>query len=168
MKLIKFFFQHSRRNVLLSLGAGAFSGICNAALLGVINGVIRNNGSALRVLLWTFVGLCVLLPLSRFTAEVLLSKLGQGALYTLRMQLCRQILAAPLRHLEQISGPRLLAVLTDDIPSITNAIINLPLLCVNFALVVGCLVYMAMLSPLLFGIVMLLTNLLASNAKLYP
>lgn len=154
MKLIRFFFQHSRRDVLLSLGAGAFSGICNAALLGVINGVIKNNGSALRVLLWTFVGLCVLLPLSRFTAEVLLSKLGQGALYTLRMQLCRQILAAPLRHLEQISGPRLLTVLTDDIPSITNAIINLPLLCVNFALVVGCLVYMAMLSSMLFGIVM--------------
>lgn len=153
MKIIRFFFQHSRRNVLLSLVAGVISGICNAALLAVINGVLKGS-TGVRVLIWSFAGLCLLLPLARFAAEVLLSRLGQEALYNLRMQLCRQILAAPLRHLEQISAPKLLTILTDDIPNITNALLQVPLLCVNLALVIGCLVYMGMLSSMLFVIVM--------------
>lgn len=153
MKIIKFFFQHSRSSVVLSLIAGIFSGACNAALLGVINLALKNTGYS-HNLIWVFVGLCVLLPLSRYAAELLLSKLGQGALFRLRMELCRQILAAPLPHLEEIGPAKLLTTLTDDVPTITNAITSIPLLCVNLALVVGCLVYMGMLSWVLLAIVL--------------
>src|SRR5262249_34044858 len=61
--------------------------------------------------------------------------------------------AAPLRHLESVGPARLLTTLTDDIPNIINALNVLPLLCVNAALVLGCLVYMGMMSRLLFAIV---------------
>jgi putative ATP-binding cassette transporter len=152
MKIITFFLQHSRKRLLLSLAGGIFSGICNAALLGVINTLLKPNNSS-SILVWSYVALCVLLPVSRFTAEWLLTRMGQMALFEQRMQLCRQILAAPLRHLEQIGVPKLLATLTEDIPAITGAMINIPLLTVNLALVVGCLVYMGMLSWMLFGIV---------------
>jgi putative pyoverdin transport system ATP-binding/permease protein len=153
MKIIKFFFQHSRSSVLLSLIAGIFSGACNAALLAVINMGLKNTHASSNVI-WSFVGLCLLLPLTRYTAEILLSRLGQGALFLLRMQLCRQMLAAPLYHLEEIGPARLLTALTDDVPTITNAIGSIPLLCVNLALVVGCLVYMGTLSWVLLTIVL--------------
>jgi putative ATP-binding cassette transporter len=152
MKMIAFFFKHSRKTVILSIIAGIFSGACNAALLAVINAVVKNGHSS--ALLWSFVGLCALLPLTRFTSEFLLTQLGQGATFNLRMQLCDQILAAPLRHLEQVGVPRLLAALSDDVPAITGAILIIPLLCVNAALVVGCLVYMGILSPVLLAIVL--------------
>lgn len=139
--------------MILSIIAGIFSGACNAALLAVINAVIKRNGHS-SALLWGFVGLCALLPLTRFTSEFLLTQLGQGATYNLRMQLCDQILAAPLRHLEQVGVARLLAALTDDVPAITGAILIIPLLCVNAALVVGCLVYMGILSLTLLAIVL--------------
>jgi len=64
----------------------------------------------------------------------------------MRMQLCRQILAAPLRHLEQLGNARLLTALTDDVPNITNAVLLIPLLCVNASLVIGCLIYLGILS----------------------
>ncbi|HEX7288660.1 MAG TPA: cyclic peptide export ABC transporter [Candidatus Angelobacter sp.] len=153
MKMIAFFFRHSRKAVLLSVVAGVFSGACNAALLAVINAVLKNNGPA-SALMWSFVGLCTFLPVTRFSSELLLNKLGQGALYDLRMKLCMQILAAPLRHLEQLGSPRLLAALTDDVPAITNAILMIPQICVNAALVIGCLVYMGMLSPRLLAMVL--------------
>ena len=44
-------------------------------------------------------------------------------------------------------GPaRILTTMTDDIPTLINALNMLPVLCVNAALVVGCLVYMGILS----------------------
>jgi putative pyoverdin transport system ATP-binding/permease protein len=153
MNILSFFVRYSRKAVVLSVIAGIFSGACNAALLGVINSVIKHNGPT-SALIWAFVGLCALLPLARFMSEFLLAKLGQGATYTLRMQLCGQILRAPLRHLEEIGIPRLLATLNDDIPAVTGAVSVIPIVSVNAALVIGCLVYMGILSWLLLAIVL--------------
>lgn len=149
MRIVIFFLQHSRKIVLLSVSAGIVSGACNAALLAVLNAGLRRNGPP-GALLWSFIGLCVLLPVTRFTSEYLLTKLGQGAMYELRMQLCGQCLSTPLRHLEELGNARLLTTLTDDIPTITNAVRVIPILCVNAALVVGCLIYMGVLSWVLF------------------
>ncbi|HEY6351945.1 MAG TPA: cyclic peptide export ABC transporter [Candidatus Angelobacter sp.] len=145
MKIIAFFLKHSPKIVLLSVVAGICSGICNAALLAVINRALK-AGRSDTVLIWGFAGLCLLLPFARYTSERLLSRLGQEAMYNLRLQLCRQMLVVPLLHLEQLGVPRLLTTLTDDIPAITNAVSIIPLLCVNAALVVGCLIYLGILS----------------------
>jgi putative ATP-binding cassette transporter len=139
MNLIKFFLQHSRRLVMLSLLAGMISGACSAVLLAVINVMLKANGSAANSLIVVFIGLCILLPLSKFVSEILLNSLGQNALHTLRIELIRQMLAAPLRHLEQLGPHRLLAV---------------PLLCINATVVIGCLIYMGMMSALLVTIVL--------------
>src|SRR6185437_7603247 len=154
MKLLKFFLEHSRKLVLLSLTAGIISGACNAALLAVINSLLKRNGPVLPILLWSFIGLCVLLPLSRFTSELLLNRLGQDALFKMRVKLSRQILAAPLFHLENLGAHRLLAALTDDVPVITGTILVVPLLCINAATVIGCLIYMGFMSWSLLLIVL--------------
>jgi putative pyoverdin transport system ATP-binding/permease protein len=154
MNLIKFFFQHSRSTVIWSLIAGTLSGASNAALLAVINAVIRRNGGPSASLVWAFVALCVVFAVSRYLSDLLLNRLGQGALYKLRMDLCRQILAAPLRHLEQLGPARLLGTLTDDVPNITSTILFVPILCMNATVSLGCLVYMGFLSPLLLTIVL--------------
>ncbi|MGH9569026.1 MAG: ABC transporter transmembrane domain-containing protein, partial [Candidatus Angelobacter sp.] len=152
MKIIRFFFQYSRKTVLLSMAAGTFSGVCSVALLAVINIGIRSQRSV--VLVGCFMGLCVLLPFARFTSERLLIKLGQGATAELRMRLCGQILATPLRDLERLGPSRLLAMLTDDIPSVTNAAAIIPVLSVNVALALGCLVYLGLMSWTLLIIVL--------------
>jgi putative ATP-binding cassette transporter len=77
---------------------------------------------------------------------LVLVHLGQQSVLDLRMQLSRRILALPLRQQEEIGPHRLTVALTDDVNSITNAIIFIPILCINIAVVVGCLVYLGLLS----------------------
>jgi putative ATP-binding cassette transporter len=154
INLLRFFFQQSRKMIFLSIFAGVLSGFSSAALLAVITSALKTHGRPTWALIGLFAGLCLLLPVSRYVSELLLNHLGQGALYGLRLTLSRQILASPLRLLEQIGTPRLMAALTDDIPTITNAILVVPLLCTNVAIVLGCLIYMGSLLPAMFGIVM--------------
>lgn len=145
MKLIDFLMRHSRRSFLLAVLTGILSGACNTGLLAVINAALGQPRSALLKLAIVFLGLCAFAPLARAASELLLIYLGQGALYELRIQLSRQILGVPLRQLEALGAHRLMAVLTDDVPNITNLISAIPLLCVNIAVVATSLVYMGWL-----------------------
>ena len=154
MNLIAFFLKHSRKTVAWSLVASAVSGACNAALLALINRLLNMNRPASALILG-FAALCLILLLSRYISEVLLNDLGQDSLYSLRMQISRQTLAAPLRHLEQLGSHRVLALLSDDLPVITNTVLLIPLLCLNATVVVGCLVYIGLLSWKILSIVLL-------------
>jgi putative ATP-binding cassette transporter len=146
MKLFMFFIHYSRRTAILAILAGTLSGISSTGMLAVINSSMRGDGPSRDVLLWAFIALCLLLPLARFTSESLLIRLGQGALLELRMRLCRQILATPLRRLEEFGASRLMSSLTDDIPTITNALLAIPVICINVAVVIGGLIYLGWLS----------------------
>src|SRR3954469_17494980 len=110
MNIFAFFFTHSRRLLVFSVLISAISGVCNAVLLAVINLSLKTNSPA-KTALWAFLALCVTLPVTRYISERVLSKLGQQAMFDLRMRLCSQIVAAPLRHVEQLGIPRLLAAL---------------------------------------------------------
>lgn len=150
MKIIYFMMQYSRRLLVLAVLAGIISGAANTALLAVINAALNIEQLEKLTLALTFIGLCLLVPLTRIVAELLLAHLGQGALYKLRMDLSRQILGVPLRQLEELGAPKLMAALTDDVPSITNIVTVIPILCINIAVAISCLVYMAFLSWPLF------------------
>lgn len=150
MKIIYFMMQYSRRLLVLAVLAGIISGAANTALLAVINAALNSTQTRTSTLALTFIGLCLLVPLTRIVAELLLAHLGQGALYKLRMDLSGQILGVPLRRLEELGAPKLMAALTDDVPNITNIVTVIPILCINIAVAISCLVYMAFLSWPLF------------------
>jgi putative ATP-binding cassette transporter len=146
MKLLSFLMRHSRGPVIFAIAAGIISGLSNAALIALIHRAINQGQSLTRALVWGFAALCVVLPLSRFAAQALLTYLSQKAIFDLRMHLSQRILAAPLRYLEGIGAPRLLATLTDDVMVISNALVNIPLFFMHTAILVGCLVYLGWLS----------------------
>jgi putative ATP-binding cassette transporter len=154
MKIIYFMMRYSRRLLVLAVVAGIISGAANTALLAVINNALNKTHSQGITLALVFVGLCLVVPVTRIIAELLLAHLGQGALYQLRMDLSRQILGVPLRRLEEVGVHRLMAALTDDVPSITNIVTVIPILCINIAVALSCLIYMAWLSwPLFFAVI---------------
>jgi len=160
MKLIRFLLTYTRENrqsrgiLALIVITGAVSGISNALLLALISSVLTNLARPTSALIWGFVGMCLLLPTSRFISESLLTRLTANTVSNLRMQLSRRILFAPLKRLEELGTHRLLATLTDDIPSITGALIAIPVLCINIAVVIASLIYMAWLSPLVLLILL--------------
>lgn len=155
MKLFLFLIHYSRRTAVLAILAGVISGASSTGMLALINASLRDSGPSRTTLMRAFIALCVMLPLARFFSESLLIRLGQGALLELRMRLCRQILATPLRHLEELGAHRLLASLTDDVPTITGALLAIPVICINVAVVVGGLVYLGWLSWSVLGLVLI-------------
>jgi putative ATP-binding cassette transporter len=163
MKLISFLLRYSRGTLALAISAGILAGISSMGLLAVIGSRIRGGASAPR-LLQAFIALCVVYPLARAASEMLLSALSQKAIIDLRMKLSRQIMAAPLRHLETVGAPRMLAALTEDVNSITNGVFVVPTICINAVTVVGCLAYLGWLS----GVVLLLViALLVAGTLIY-
>ena len=133
--------------------AGALSGLASAGLLIQINRAISHANDLTMGLIWTFVGLCLLLPLARFVSQVLLARLTQGTLRELRMSLAQRILSAPLRQLEEIGPHRMMASLTDDTSTLREVLGSLPLLFMHLTVVVVCLVYLGWISGWLLLIV---------------
>jgi putative ATP-binding cassette transporter len=157
MKLLQFLLRYSReikysRSILvITIVSGIASGLVSTVLLALINSALEAAGNAPSKLVTGFVALCVALPLLRLIPEVLLLRLTQGAMLDLRLHLCRRILSAPLRLLEELKPARLLAALTDDIPTVIGAIVQLPLICMHGAVLISCLIYLSWLSPATLG-----------------
>ncbi|HEY9671787.1 MAG TPA: cyclic peptide export ABC transporter [Waterburya sp.] len=156
MNLIYFLLRSSWGMVAIAFVTGLLSGSSTAALIALIsNAVGRNLTQSVTSIAWEFVGLALVALITSIISQVVLIRLCQDAVWQLRMRLSRQILASELSHLEQLGTPRLLATLTEDVQSVTTAVAVVPFLCIDFAIVAGCLVYILGLywkiSLLLFG-----------------
>lgn len=146
MKLILFLLRTSPRVVIAAIIAGLIAGVSNTGLLALINKTLSQHGTSATRSMWAFVALCTVMLVSRCASSVSLAWLARGAIYELRMKLCRSIIGAPLRQLEQLGAPRLLATLTDDVPSISGALTVIPMVCMHIAIIVTSLIYLAWLS----------------------
>ncbi|MBV8886040.1 MAG: hypothetical protein JO235_18880 [Chroococcidiopsidaceae cyanobacterium CP_BM_RX_35] len=78
------------------------------------------------------------------------------------MHLSRQILASELSHLEKLGTSRLLVTLTEDIQAVYSAVYVMPFLCIDTAIVIGCLIYLTWLSwvviLMIFGFLVVVTG----------
>jgi putative pyoverdin transport system ATP-binding/permease protein len=150
MNLMQFLLKASWRSVLAAAIAGAIGGLCSAAAIGTINQSISQinptNPQASAPLMWSFITLVVITLITNLISQFLLVKLAQDAVYKLRLRISGWILASPLRHLEELGANRLLATLTEDIQSISNAVFSIPTLFVNIALILAALAYLGWLS----------------------
>lgn len=153
MQLIRFLLRYSHHTLLLALLAGIVSGACNTAMIAVINSSLKTGRFLQTPSILIFLALLLVLPISRFLSEWLLARLGQGALLEMRISLSRKVLGAPLKYLEKLGAHRVLTILTEDIPSITGALVLIPLICINFVVFIGGLIYLCWLSPRLLVIV---------------
>ncbi|HEX2224723.1 MAG TPA: cyclic peptide export ABC transporter [Thermoanaerobaculia bacterium] len=129
--------------------AGIISGLANTGMIALITSILSEEERPIALLTWGFVGLCVVLPVFRFFSQVLLIDLTQKSLLELRVRLAERVLSAPLRHLESLGRPKLLATLTNDIGVIVESLILVPVLFMHLAIVVSCLAYLGYLSWLM-------------------
>ncbi len=156
MKFLKFVLMRSgqaRRLLIGAVVAGALSGGASVALLAVVNSSLRAEaGADLRRVGLAFLGLIVVVTVARVASISLLATLGQGMVRDLRIQISRQILAAPLGRLEELGAHRLFATLTDDVNALTQALLFVPVLFINGTIVLGGFGYLAWLDVRLFGL----------------
>ena len=155
MKIVLFnlfaiFLRSSRRMILLAVLVGMLAGVTSVALMALINAKVAQPQALSVRVIWAFAGLAFIDLLANFAAGLLATRIAHDNSFQLRMDLCRQILAAPLRRLEEAGPHRVLAALTQDVANLTNAFIRLPPLFLNLAITIGCLVYLSWLSKAMF------------------
>ncbi|MBC1236667.1 cyclic peptide export ABC transporter [Nostoc sp. 2RC] len=150
MNLIRLLLRTSSLHLSLAMLAGILSGGTAAGLIALINTTLNQNQPSKAILFWSFIALCLLRLIANFISQILLIQVSQKAILNLRILLSRRILASPLKQLEKIGIHALLAVLVEDIQTISNTIIIIPFLCINIAILIACLIYLGWLSRLIF------------------
>ncbi|MEL6814779.1 MAG: ATP-binding cassette domain-containing protein [Cyanobacteria bacterium J06598_3] len=149
MDIIWLLVKASWVRVIVAIAAGLISGGCSARLISIINDALINDAlinSSPRASIAPFIAFLLLALCASSVSQFLLIDLAQDSVYTLRMKISQRILAAPLQQLEHLGPSKLLAVLTDDIQAISNTVFIIPNLCINVAVIAGCLVYLRGLS----------------------
>ena len=141
----------SRALVVLSTLAGAASGVCGVALIGLVREAIERGPSGARGLAVAFAGLCLTAALTRVVAQASTIRLAHGSVARLVGDLSRKVAALPLRDFEGLDQAALLAVLTEDIGIVAGALASFPLVAMNLAIVAVCLVYLGWQAPAVLG-----------------
>jgi putative pyoverdin transport system ATP-binding/permease protein len=157
MKFIRFLLEVSWRNIVIAAMTGFVSGSGNALLISLINRSV-NQASFPNALMY-FGGLAIFILISSTLSQFVLIRLSQNAIYQLRLKLSQSVLASPLHHLEKLGEHRLIATMTDDVRSLAHAVSAIPNICIDFATVLGCLVYLAWLSSTIFALTIAFTTL---------
>ncbi len=147
MNLIYFLVRSSWGMVTIAIFTGFLSGGSSAGLIALIGHAVSSSAlSSPATIGLGFAGLALVALITSIVARIVLIRLSQDAVFQLQMRLSRQILSSELNHLEQLGTSRLLATLTEDIQAISNAVFVIPFLCINLAIVMGCLLYITWLS----------------------
>jgi len=166
MNLIVFLLRSSWQMVAIAIATGFLSGGSSAGLIALISHALSQGATGdLTAIALAFVGLTLVALVTGIVSQLMLIQLAQQAVFQLRLSLSRQILASELAHLEKLGAARLLATLTDDIQAVSEAVRLVPFLCIDLAIVAGCLVYITSLSWQALFLVCVMTFLALSSCR---
>ena len=146
MDIVFHLIGRSRINIVLAVITGIVSGLGSAALIGLINTELHATTSDFKLTILLFAGVMVLVMLSQIVSTIVIMRAGQTAARDLRMELSHRIIRAPLRLLQQLGAPRLMANLTEDVTVLVESFQLIPQMCINISWVSGCLIYLGWLS----------------------
>lgn len=136
----------SKALIALAILTSVLAGVGYTMLIALIKSILSEGLFSQPKVIWPFFALCLLIPVCGFASQAVLLHLTSKSAYELRNRLARQVLSAPLRQLEKLGPPRLLAAVTQDIGSVTELVTVLPQTLTQLAMVGGCLVYLGWLS----------------------
>jgi len=136
----------------LSTLMGAASGAATAALLAIANHALHEGPGARPALLWAFAGLCALALTGEVISDIGNNIVGQRVIAALRRSVCAKILVAPVSAIEQMRSQRLITLLNQDIDTISGFSFMFSSLAIATTTIVGCLVYLLVLSPAMLAI----------------
>ena len=151
MQLIRFLVSVSWKGIAVAVLAGLIGGAANAYLVTQINSIIspdKHPGHTVELFLLT----AAVVLVTGLLSQILLIHLAQNAIYRLRAKLSTGVVSAPLEHLERLGMHRLMATLTEDVRALSQAVSAIPSICIDAATIVGCLVYLSVVSGVIFAI----------------
>ena len=146
MDLVRFLFGASRRTVLGLVLSSVLSGAASAALFALIHRALAPGELGIGTIAAGFVLALLAKAATQYVAQVMLVEFAQQVVLDLCRDICDLVLAAPLDRLEAIGPPRLLATLNDDVVVLSGAVLIVPSITTNVAVLLGCSLYLLWLS----------------------
>ncbi|MDH0864416.1 cyclic peptide export ABC transporter [Mitsuaria sp. GD03876] len=152
-----------RQSRLLLWAAGLASvvtGVCSVLVVAQINMALTQEAGADRtVLAWRFAAAALGAMLSQMVASVMFERLSQRAHAELRRFISARVLSADFRRLEELGAPKVQSALSEHSAKVAEFFVSFPTILVNTIIVVGCMVYMALLSWQVFAAAVLVIGL---------
>jgi putative ATP-binding cassette transporter len=156
MNLLLFLIRSSPWLLTSALSTSAVSGFAGAYVVALINEALNAPPGSAGQLGVRFAALSVAVLATRWLSQHQFVLLSERTLARLRAHVSAQFAEAPYSRIEAIGGARLQAVLTEDVGVVAGFFVTLPELVMHAAIVIGCLLYLGVLSwqLLLFALAM--------------
>jgi putative ATP-binding cassette transporter len=146
MELLSFLLRTSRKTVVLAVLAAVFSGLATVGVLFFVrHWLVQGHLTGLPLMLG-YLGVCAAALAAQVGSQALLLRLSRRAIARLTTSLAQQVLAAPLKQLEDLGPARVQGTLTADVQLIAGGLNAVPLFCANLAILAACLAYLGFLS----------------------
>ncbi len=131
--------------IFLAVVAAVASGIGTSGLMAIFHILLKGGHSSDVTHAWSFVLLCMFVPVIRVGFDALLVHLVYDASSGLWMHLSGKLLSTPLRRLEDIGPANQMVVLTQDVATIAKSLRTFPNFLMDTTIVVGSLIYLGYL-----------------------
>lgn len=145
MKVLSLFLKSSVFTFSIAVITGVLSGLCLTGIIKVIHDAIDTKMADPQSLIITFLILWSSYGITSFFAVKTIVELSEDVILYLRKMVSDKILKASFQSME-MQKHQLLTVLTSDINQISNGINRLPNIITAVAMIVGCIVYMIVIS----------------------
>ncbi|WP_409523619.1 cyclic peptide export ABC transporter [Nitrincola sp. MINF-07-Sa-05] len=160
--MLKSLYYKYKWYLILTVPMSLLLGMASMSVIAVISDALSNDLDSMKygpVPFFSAIGILFLLGLGN---ELLRARLFARVNYDLQLRMIRRVSATPLEQIERIGLSKVIATLTQDLPVAVRYFHLLPELCVNLAIVLCGLVFMAYLSLPMLGLIaacLLLTGL---------
>lgn len=138
---------------LLAGALGLLGGTMTVTLLAGMTSTLATPGALGTASLVWLGALACAAPTMTFLSEICNATTGQRVVARLRRELCDRIASVPLDRVEGLTQPRLMAVLTGDLDTLSATALAVAPLVAAAATAIGGMGYLAWLAPDLFAIV---------------
>ncbi len=145
MNLLTFLFRAGRRGIMTVILAGIIGGLASAGFVALVNAALHTTTPGIIIL--GFIGVAIARVATNLIAQWNLVSYAQEAILQLCNQLSNRVIETPFRTLERIGAPRIMTTLTDDVGTLSAAVQAIPTVITNAAVLLGCILYLAVLSP---------------------
>lgn len=144
--MLKYLINQSKPLLLSASFVSILHGMCSVFLLAQISAALTTTHFERGEAALIFAGTALGVMLSYLVGAILFERLGQHAQSDLRGFIAQKVIAADYRQLEQLGAARVHSALSEHCTRVAEFFVSFPIILTNAIIVVGCLVYLALLS----------------------
>lgn len=132
--------------LLIAAMSSVISGVCGVLLLTLINQALTASSVERESLIWSFAFTALGLLLSGICSTIIFERLRQAAHADLRRYISSRVMATEYAQLERIGSAKVQSALSEHSVNVAEFFVSFPAILTNGVIVIGCLLYLAVLS----------------------